>query len=359
MILQQLKIINYRNYSEAEIFPSERLNLFVGGNAQGKTNLLESIYFASLGKSPRTPRDKELIKWGETQATIKAKVLKKCGADELLVKIDTAKRIAINGLSILRMRELMGVIMTVFFSPDELKIVKDGPSERRRFIDIALCQLSKAYFDTLARYNKTLAQRNKLLKNNPKDESIDLWDGQLSTEGARVVHSRRELVSQLDIYAGQVHYDITDNEKLCLSYEGIEGESYEEIKYNMDIALKANRQRDKQYCATSVGPHRDDILISANGTDLRAYGSQGQQRSAALSLKLAEMELLKELSGEYPILLLDDVLSELDEKRQTKLLSKIKSYQTIITGAYISNDVKKMIGSAKEYAVDNGKVVVR
>lgn len=356
MVLERIKITNYRNYSAAEIFPSERLNLFVGDNAQGKTNLLESIYFSSLGKSARTPRDKELIKWGEAQASVSARISKRAGCDDILIKIDNAKRIAINNMPISRMSELMGVLTTVFFSPDELKIVKDGPGERRRFADIALCQLSKVYFDCLSRYNKILAHRNRLLKDKPTEASIDLWDMQLVAEGAKVIKTRRGFIKKLNGFAGKIHLDITGTEKLELGYESVEGEDIETITANFTAALKKSRDRDKHLCVTSAGPQRDDIAISADGTDLRTYGSQGQQRSAALSLKLAEMELLKEHTGEYPVLLLDDVLSELDETRQNKLLSHIKSYQTIITGTHLSPDVREKLGKAKEYKVESGNV---
>lgn len=356
MILERIKIRNYRNYGEAEITPSERLNLFIGDNAQGKTNLLESIYFSSLGKSPRTPRDKELIMWGTGQAAVHTRVSKRAGCDDILIKLDTAKRIAVNGMPISRMSELMGVLTTVFFSPDELKIVKEGPGERRRFIDIALCQLSRVYFDCLSRYNKALLHRNKLLKNDPSDDALEVWDMQLVTEGSKVIKTRRGFVEKLNGFAESIHLDITSNEKLELGYEGISGGDVGAIAVNFHNELKRARAHDKRHSVTSVGPQRDDIAILANGTDLRAYGSQGQQRSAALSMKLAEMELLKEHGGEYPVLLLDDVLSELDESRQSKLLARIKSYQTIITGTHLSSEVREKLCGAKEYTVAGGSV---
>ena len=356
MTLERLTIRNYRNYAEAEIFPSGQLNLFIGDNAQGKTNLLESICFASIGKSPRTTKDKELIKWGSGQASVKARVSKKAGYDDILIRLDGAKRIAINNLPITKMSELMGVLTTVLFTPDELKIVKDGPGERRRFIDIALCQLSRVYFDYLTKYNRILAQRNKLLKDSPSEEAIDLWDAQLVAVGARIIKTRRGFLARLNGFAEAIHLDITGNEALSLGYEGIDGDDIDAISDNFSALLKKSRDRDKHLCVTSVGPQRDDIMIMASGVDLRAYGSQGQQRSAALSLKLAEMELLKAQSGEYPVLLLDDVLSELDESRQNKLLGRIKPYQTIITGTHLAPEVRKMLGAAKEYRVCDGTV---
>lgn len=356
MKIEKLTIANYRNYASAEITPCGGVNLFIGDNAQGKTNLLESVYLASVGKSARTPRWQELIKWGEKEALVRVKVRKAVGADEITVRLDSEKRILINGLPITRIGELMGVLKTVLFSPDELKIVKEGPGERRRFMDIALCQLSKAYFYTLTRYNKILSQRNKLLKGSPTDEALEVWDMQLVKEGARVVKTRRGFISRLKGIAESVHKDVSGGETLELAYEGVNGNSLEEIEAAFAEELKRSRARDKQFAVTHVGPQRDDIAISADGIDLRSFGSQGQQRTAALSLKLAEMELLKEESGEYPILLLDDVLSELDENRQSKLLERIKSYQTIVTGTAITEDVRGKIGEHKEFRVVQGQV---
>lgn len=356
MRIERLTIKNYRNYASADIMPGGGVNLFVGNNAQGKTNLLESIYLASVGRSARTPRWQELIKWNESEALVRVGVRKDVGGDSVEIRLDKEKRVAINGLPITRIGELMGVLKTVLFSPDELRIVKEGPGERRRFIDIALCQLSKAYFYALTRYNKILAQRNKLLKSNPTDETLEVWDMQLAKEGARVIKTRRGFVERLKPLAETVHRDITGTETLVLSYEGISGENAEEIESNFAAALKKSRDRDRIFMLTHVGPQRDDLAITADGIDLRSYGSQGQQRSAALSLKLAEMELLKIESGEYPVLLLDDVLSELDAYRQTKLLSHIKAYQTVITCTSLSDDVREKLGDVTEFSVTAGTV---
>ena len=356
MRIERLTIRNYRNYASADVTPGGGVNLFVGNNAQGKTNLLESIYLASVGRSARTPRWQELIKWNESEALVRVVVKKDVGRDGVEIRLDKEKRVAINGLPVTRIGELMGVLKTVLFSPDELRIVKEGPGERRRFVDIALCQLSKAYFYALTRYNKILAQRNKLLKNNPTDDALTVWDMQLAREGARVIKTRRGFVGRLSPLAEAVHRDITGSETLTLGYEGIAGESAEEIETNFMAALVKSRARDRMFMLTHVGPQRDDLAIAADGIDLRSYGSQGQQRSAALSLKLAEMELLKAESGEYPVLLLDDVLSELDSYRQTKLLSHIKAYQTIITCTSVPDDVREKLGDITEFSVTAGSV---
>ncbi len=356
MRIEKLAIANYRNYASADITLGGGVNLFIGENAQGKTNLLESIYLASVGRSARTPRWQELIKWGEKEAFVRIRVRKDVGGDEIAVRLGAEKHILINGMPITRIGELMGVLKTVLFSPDELAIVKDGPGERRRFMDIALCQLSKAYFYTLTRYNKILSHRNKLLKSHPSAAELEVWDIQLIKEGARVVKTRRGLITRLTGLAVDIHRDVSGGETLALTYEGAGGETLAEIEGTLEAELKRNRERDLQFAVTHVGPQRDDIAITADGVDLRSFGSQGQQRTAALSLKLAEMELLKEESGEYPVLLLDDVLSELDENRQAKLLERIKSYQTIITGTSVSAEVREAIGQYCEYGVVGGEV---
>ena len=356
MTIDKITVKNYRNYAFAEVTLSGGVNLFTGNNAQGKTNLLESVRLASVGKSSRTPRWQELVKWGEDSGTVKVSVNKYVGRDEITVQLGAKKQVLINGLPISKMGELMGVLKTVLFSPDELKIIKDGPQERRRFMDISICQLSKAYFYTLTRYNKILSQRNKLLKENPTEDALCVWDMQLAKEGARVVKTRRGFIRRLNNFAVKVHNEVTEGEQLKLTYEGVEGDSVEQVERNFLEQLKRERRRELALAVTQVGPHRDDFSIAASGIDLRAYGSQGQQRTAALSLKLAEMELYGEESGEYPVLLLDDVLSELDEKRQTKLLERIQKYQTIITCTGLSDEVRNKLGKLKEFRVIKGKV---
>lgn len=359
MVIERLTIKNYRNYAFAEIFPDKGVNLFIGDNAQGKTNLLESVRLASVGRSSRTPRWQELIKWGEKAASVNVRVRKDVGADEVTVRLSDVKSVSVNGFPVSRIGELMGVVKTVLFTPDELAIVKDGPGERRRFADIALCQLSRPYFYALTRYNKILSQRNRLLKSGPTDDALEVWDMQLAREGAGVIKSRRGFTRRIAELAEKIHSEIAENEKLEVSYEGIEGGSKEEIENNFYSMLVKNHARDKQFCITHCGPQRDDMAIRANGVDLRTYGSQGQQRSAALSLKLAEMELLKQESGEYPVLLLDDVLSELDHKRQSELIKKIGAYQTIITCTHLPDDVRERIGKVTEFEVVSGSVKVR
>ena len=251
----------------------------------------------------------------------------------------------------------MGVVTTVFFSPDEMKIVKDGPSDRRRFMDISLCQMSKAYFYLLSSYNKTLSQRNKLLKNGATDDVLDVWDMQLVGLGSKIIKTRRGFVQRLGEKAAHNHSYLTDGgESLKLGYESESGETVEEIALSFKEHLLKDREKDKLMGYTRSGPHKDDIAFCVGDTDIRAFGSQGQQRTAALAVKLAEIDLIAGEKEEYPVLLLDDVLSELDLDRQIRLLNKIKDYQTIITCTHIDDNLTKAISNYAKFMVENGKV---
>ncbi len=335
MILKEVVLNNFRNYTLQTVQLGEGTNVFFGNNAQGKTNFLESVRYMSIGKSMRTSREKELIKWNEDCARIKAIVQHGSITKRLDIVLaqQKSKTVKINSVPITKIGELMGVVATVLFSPDEIGIIKNSPADRRRFIDIALCQLSKAYFYALNRYNKILLQRNTLLKSGRVDEnSLEVWDLQLVEEGTRIAKSRAGFVKRLEKFAGDNHaYLSSDKEKLTLEYEGITGETAEEISQKMLDELKINREKDLRQGYTHSGIQTDDLKVSVNGTDIRKFGSQGQQRTAALSLKMAEVDLYFQEKDEYPILLLDDVFSELDKTRQERLLQKIKGLQTIIT----------------------------
>lgn len=368
MHIQQLTITNWRNYDSASLELSSSINLIIGDNAQGKTNLLEAVYLCGVGRSARTPRDKELIRWQAEQATINA-ILKKRLIDttiQIIIDQKAKKRVAINTIPLTKIGELMGECRCVLFSPDELKIIKDAPSERRRFIDIALCQLSKVYFYTLSDFTKILAQRNKLLKQNRNIvESLDIWDIQLAAAGAKIIKSRKGFIRELSTLAQTRHLYLTDQkEQLNIDYEGIKGETVDQIRENFLLELKKNRQKDLKNQNTSVGPHKDDICIAINDNsshspiDIRTYGSQGQQRTAALSLKLAEVDLFTKNSGESPILLLDDVLSELDTNRCQKLLTCTVGTQTIITATHIEKDLLQYLDKAKTFIITNGNITI-
>lgn len=359
MFVSEVFVQNYRNYIKEKVSFENKTNFLVGKNAQGKTNLLEAIYLCSVGRSARTPRDRELINFDSDRAYVKVFVKKRFATDRVEMTLDKSanKRVAVNGLPITRIGELMGVVTTVFFSPDEMKIVKDGPSDRRRFMDISLCQMSKAYFYLLSSYNKTLSQRNKLLKNGATDDVLDVWDMQLVGLGSKIIKTRRGFVQRLGEKAAHNHSYLTDGgESLKLGYESESGETVEEIALSFKEHLLKDREKDKLMGYTRSGPHKDDIAFCVGDTDIRAFGSQGQQRTAALAVKLAEIDLIAGEKEEYPVLLLDDVLSELDLDRQIRLLNKIKDYQTIITCTHIDDNLTKAIGNYAKFIVENGKV---
>lgn len=345
MIVKRVQLKDYRNYALADVTFGEGVNVLYGSNAQGKTNLLEAICFCSVGRSPRTPRDRELIRAGQERGFVKLTQADAGGDNtvEIVLSKSENKRVAINGYPILKLGELMGVVAAVYFSPDEMRIIKDAPGDRRRFMDVALCRMSKNYFYLLQRYNKILAQRNRLLKNGEAtDDVLDVWDGQLATCGARIALQRKGYLARLLPYASEAHgYLSGDKEELTLAYEGLIGETEEEISDLFLKELQTNRARDRKLCFTSCGVQKDDIAVRLGETDVRAYGSQGQQRTAALGLKLAETELHKERKGEYPVLLLDDVLSELDPERQTKLLARSQKYQTVLTCTHVPQELAK------------------
>lgn len=339
MIIKSLIIKNFRNYSDEQIFLTKNLNVLCGENASGKTNLLEAVYLAGIGKSPRTSQDKDLIQWGKEFLYVKLEVIKKYRTHKIEIHIDNSlnKRIAIDGYPIGRVGELMGFLNVVYFSPDELKMIKESPKERRRFIDISLSQQNKVYFYTLQRYNKILDQRNKLLKTTRNysalSDMLPVWDIQLSQAGAEIIRARREFIVKLNQHSDNQHKILTDSkESLSLEYESeSEGVEIEDIKVDLLAILTKDREKDYNLKYTSSGPHRDDFKISINGIDVRKFGSQGQQRSASLSIKMAEINHFEKETGEKPVLLLDDVLSELDMMRQTQLINLTRNIQTILT----------------------------
>lgn len=337
MKIKSINITNFRNYSNQQVEFSDGLNVIIGKNAQGKTNLLESIFICAIGRSPRTTKDKDLIKWESTYAKISLDIIKKLGKKEIDIYLFTNqnKAIKIDKIGIKRIGQLMGNFNAIYFSPDDLKLIKDSPEERRKFMDIDLCQFDKNYFYTLSNYNQILQQRNKLLKTTNESalkETIAIWNDQLATYGAKLILARLKLINSLKEKALKIHNFLTNNkEELIISYQGYTAESENDLKILLLKKYEENIDKDIKLGFTTIGPHRDDIKIEANGIDLRSFGSQGQQRTASLSMKLAELEVFKDNIGEYPVLLLDDVLSELDKDRQLKLLEITKPIQTILT----------------------------
>lgn len=333
-------------------------NILYGDNAQGKTNILESLYVCSTTKSHRGSKDREMIRFHEEESHIKLNVRK---SDmpyriDMHMKKNKAKGIAINGIPIKKASELFGIINMVFFSPEDLNIIKNGPSERRRFINMELCQLNKLYVHSLIQYNKVLLQRNKLLKElnfRPEyKETLDIWDMQLYDYGKEIIRFRKEFTERINEIVKDIHYGLSgEKERLILAYEP-----------NVDIRnfsqrISLNRDMDLRLKTTTTGPHRDDISFMVDGIDIRKFGSQGQQRTAALSLKLAEIELVKQIVKDYPILLLDDVLSELDGGRQEHLLSGIRHIQTMITCTGLEDFVNHRFPIDRVYKVVSGTVI--
>ncbi len=358
MKIKQLKLKNYRNYDLLDLEFDASTNIFYGDNAQGKTNILESIYLCGTTKSHRGTKDRDLIKFGEEESHIEAIVEKNNTPFKIDIhlKKNSPKGIAINKIPIKRASELFGIINIVFFSPEDLNIIKNGPSERRRFIDLELAQLDKVYLSDLSNYNRIVNQRNKLLKDvyDKKDlmETLDIWDLQLVKYGNKIINRRNIFISQLNEIIEKVHSHLTgEKEKLSLKYELSTG------SIDLEKALLNNRERDIKMKSTSVGPHRDDLCFISNELDIRKFGSQGQQRTAALSLKLSEIEIVKKIINDEPILLLDDVLSELDKNRQNYLLDSIRDIQTLITCTGLDDFVNHRFSINKIIHVEQGHVV--
>lgn len=338
MKIKTLSLTNYRNYNKQTFSLCEGLNVFVGKNAQGKTNALEAIYFCAIGKSLRTQKDKDLIGFDKEQGKITLECEKAFGKIVLDVYLSKKekKTIKINQIPIRRIGELFGEFNAVFFSPDELKLIKDTPEDRRRFMDIDISQTNKAYFYLLTKYEKILANRNKLLKDSRSEaeckQTIALWDTELATVASKIILKRIEFLTTLMPYAQKTHAYLTDSkEELFLEYAGLVAADEQALKQLLMKKLAENFEKDFNLGYTSIGPHRDDIKIKLNNIDVRLFGSQGQQRTCALSLKLAELEIMRLATGEVPVLLLDDVLSELDASRRKKLLTFAKNFQTVLT----------------------------
>lgn len=357
MYIESLELKNFRNYRSLSMQLDKGTNILYGDNAQGKTNILEAVYIAGTTKSHKGSKDKEVIYFEEEESHIRMKVHKDIMdyQIDMHLKKNKSKGIAINGIPIRKASELFGVVNLVFFSPQDLNIIKDGPGERRRFIDFELSQIDHIYLSDLMNYNKCLNQRNKLLKDAYFQpallSTLDIWDEQLVYYGQKIIKRRISFIQDLNEIIKPIHKKLTgDKEEIYLSYEpNIEIEYYKE-------QLKKCHENDSRSKTTSVGPHRDDLCVTVNGIDMRKYGSQGQQRTAALSLKLSEIDLVKKVIKDTPVLLLDDVLSELDSNRQNYLLTSIKDIQTIITCTGLDDFVEKQFEVNKVFQVIAGGI---
>ena len=357
MIIKSIELSNFRNYESLDLDFDYGTNILYGNNAQGKTNILEAVSVSGTTRSHKGSKDKEMIRFGEEEAHIKTVVNKKDMDYQIDVhmKKNKTKGIAVNKVPLKKASELFGILNIVFFSPEDLNIIKNGPSERRRFLDSELCQLDKIYLSDLAKYNKILNQRNKLLKDmvfRPDlKETLPIWDAQLIDYGKRIIKRRKSFVNELNEIVFDIHKQISgEKEELVLKYEPNIDDAF--FHYELNRA----KERDMRFCQTSVGPHRDDMQFSVFDVDIRKYGSQGQQRTSALSLKLAEIELVKRNINETPVLLLDDVLSELDSSRQNYLLNSIHDIQTIITCTGLDEFIKNRFKIDKIFNVVEGVV---
>lgn len=369
MIIKSLELENFRNYDSLSMSFDSGTNILYGDNAQGKTNILEAIYLSATTKSHKGSKDKDIVNFNEDEAHIRTYVIK----DGLENRVDMhlrkskSKGIAINGQKIKKAADLLGLLNVVFFSPEDLSIIKNGPAERRRFVDMELCQLDSFYLYNLNNYNKIVNQRNKLLKElyfQPGlQETLSIWDSQLLSYGSKIIERRIAFVKQLNEIIFDIHKKLSGGkEELEIVYEpNVSIEDYER-------SLVLSQERDRKLKMTSTGPHRDDFSfmvrkVSPDGegakeaVDIRKFGSQGQQRTAALSLKLSEIELVKKLTKDTPLLLLDDVLSELDSNRQNYLLNSIGGIQTIITCTGLEEFVNNRFEINRIFKVSNATVI--
>lgn len=359
MRIKSLELGDFRNFESSYINFEENLNIFFGDNAQGKTNILEAIYVAGTTKSHKGSKDKELIRIGADEAHVRLTAVKNEVERriDLHLKKNKAKGLAIDGIPVKKTAEVFGIIQLVFFSPEDLSMIKNGPSERRRFIDMELSQIERIYLYNLSKYGKVLEQRNNLLKqitfNERLKDTLDIWDEQLVGYGLEIIKSRRKFIEELNRIIKPIHLNLTGGkEVLSISYfpNTTEDEFFKKIENS--------RKSDLYQKITLTGPHRDDIIFYINDKDVRKYGSQGQQRSTALSLKLSEIELFKKVTGENPIFLLDDVLSELDRSRQNYLIENIGEIQTIITCTGLEEFVENKKENGRIYKVSSGRAEV-
>lgn len=362
MFIKSIELKNFRNYDELTLSFNDKVNFIVGNNAQGKTNLLEGIYMSSIGKSFRASKDSEMIGFGKDFCKIKVTAQKNLFLTdvEIIIRNDRGKSVKVDGVNISKTSDLLENIYIVIFSPEDLKIVKDEPEKRRRFIDRELCLIKPYYFDCLSSYRKVLLQRNTYLKEKNIEKSVlDIWDTQLSSYGAKIISMRRDFIEKINEISHRLHLNITNGrENLKIEYDPSvnpvgEVKDTENILYK---CLKDSYNNDMRLRTTTKGPHRDDIQFYIDDVNVRSYGSQGQQRTAALSLKLAELDLIKNETGENAVLLLDDVMSELDNSRQEFLIRSLSDIQLFITSTDITDNLKDVVSKGNIYKIEEGKL---
>lgn len=353
MWISDIEICNFRNYELEKIKLNNKINIFYGKNAQGKTNIIEAIFFGSMGKSFRTNKDKELIKLEKEYCNLKIKYLKSDREGKITINIENKKEIFINEIKIKKLSQLLGNINVVLFTPDDINILKGGPQNRRKFLDIMISQLRPKYLHIYTLYNKALEERNNYLKKikieNKNQDLIEIWDEQIASYGVEIYKYRKEFMEKIKNKIENIHNNITENkEKINIEYKSDceEKEKYLEL-------LKERRKLDIIKGYTTRGIHRDDFNIFLNNLPINIYGSQGQNRTALLSLKLSELQVIYDEIGENPILLLDDFMSELDKNRRESFLENIKDTQVIIT---CTDKIELKNREYKEFYVENGKI---
>jgi len=371
MQLKTLELQGYRNYDTIKLATEAGVNIFIGPNAQGKTNLLEAIHVLSLTKSHRTSKDKELIGWDRNAAVIKAELERRHGSASLELQISAqGKKAKINGLEQRKLSSFVGTLNVVLFAPEDLDIVKGAPGVRRRFMDMEIGQVHPGYLYDMQQYQKILQQRNNYLKSTDIHRAspamLDVWNEQLVSYGVKMMQKRKNFIVHLQKWAEKIHAGITaGNELLSVMYRpsfgnGEELQAQDDSSLFQQFMLKLSQGKEQEFRrgTTLAGPHRDDLAFAINGKDVQSFGSQGQQRTAALSLKLAELELMHEEIGEYPLLLLDDVLSELDQTRQTQLIETFQSrVQTFITTTGLESVNMSRLKDASVFHVRNGQLL--
>ncbi len=355
MYIKKIKLENFRNYEKQEVILSPNINVFYGDNAQGKTNIIESIFLCSIGKSFRTSKEKEMIQFGKEFANIEIEYEKKDRSGKVKIQLQEKKNIYLNEIRLTKLSELLGNIHTVIFTPDDIHILKDGPQKRRRFLDIMIGQLRPNYIYLLNRYNKTLEQRNNYLKQikieGKKEKLLWMWNEKLAEYGEKIFSYRKEFTEKILQEMFPIHKKITNGtEKIQLKYQS-DCEDKQKFIENLQKTQKIDIIRG----FTTKGIHRDDFNIFINGNLVNIYGSQGQNRTVILSLKLAELQVIYNEIGEYPILLLDDFMSELDEKRRNNFLSYTKDTQVVIT---CTDKIASLQKDDKIYQVNKGEVKI-
>ena len=354
MIVKNIKLTNFRNYDNLDLSLNSGINIFYGNNAQGKTNIIEAIFLSAIGKSFRTNKDSELIKFNENCAAVNISYKNSDREGNIEVNISDKKKVKVNGIPVKRLSEILGKVYVVLFTPDDINILKGSPSNRRKFLNIMISQLRPLYMFALSEYIQTMNQRNSYLKQikfeNKSEEMLDIWDMKLAELGTKIYFYRKEFIEKISNKLQDIHSKITNNNEEIIIKYNFECKDKEEYYQN----LKKYRKSDIQKGSTNYGIHRDDFSIAINNNLISSYGSQGQHRTAILSLKIAELQIIYDEVGEYPILLLDDFMSELDSERRINLLDNMNNNQVIITCTDKSffGDIE-----SRYYNVSQGKII--